>query len=105
MSVEQAVSTAGNEFNKTIEHLKEEFSRLQVGRANPSLIENIPVDMYGVRQAIKAVASINVPDPRSLVITPWDKGALAAIEKGIVGAGIGLNPINDGAVVRSNISL
>ena len=59
--------------------------------------------MYGNTQPIKAVASISIPEPRSIMIQPWDKSALAAIEKGIVGVGTGLNPVNDGVCVRINI--
>jgi ribosome recycling factor len=103
MSVDNAVSTAEQDFKKALDHLGEEFGRLQVGRANPSLVENIPVDMYGSSQPIKALASISIPEPRSITIQPWDKSSLAAIEKGIVGVGIGLNPINDGSCVRINI--
>ena|SRR3989338_5200145 len=103
MSVEQAVSQAIAEFDKALGHLKDEFARLQLGRASAILVEGVPVDMYGVSQPIKAVASISIPDPRMIVIQPWDRGALAAIEKGIVGAGIGLNPVNDGVVVRISI--
>lgn len=103
MSIDQVISEVGKEFEKIVLHLKDEFSRLQVGRASPALVENIPVDMYGMSQPIKAVASIAIPEPRSIVIQPWDRGSLAAIEKGIVGVGIGLNPINDGVVIRINI--
>lgn len=103
MSVEQAISKATEDFKKASTHLLDEFSRLQVGRASASLVENIPVDMYGNTQPIKAVASISIPEPRSIMIQPWDKSALAAIEKGIVGVGTGLNPVNDGICVRINI--
>jgi ribosome recycling factor len=97
------ISQADQDFSKAIDRLKSEFARLQLGRANPSLVENVPVDVYGVSQPIKAIASISVPDPRTIQIQPWDKGNLAAIEKGIVGTGLGLNPVNDGIVVRISI--
>ena len=100
MTTQDAISNAESEFDKTLSHLQEEFGRLQVGRANPSLVENVPVEMYGVSQPLKALASISVPDPRTIQIQPWDKSALASIEKGIVGAGLGLNPVNDGICVR-----
>ncbi len=103
MSVEQAISKAIEDFKKASSRLQDEFSRLQVGRASAALVENIPVDMYGSNQPIKAVASISIPEPRSIMIQPWDKAALAPIEKGIVGVGIGLNPVNDGICVRINI--
>lgn len=97
------IMKAVEEFDGAASHLADEFSRLQVGRASAALIEDIPVDVYGSRQALKSLASISVPDPRSLLIQPWDKSNLGPIEKGIVGVGLGLNPINDGSVVRINI--
>ena len=103
MSFESAITEAVNEFNKTIEHLKSEFSRLQVGRANSMLVENVLVDVYGVSQPVKALASISIPDPRTIQIQPWDKSNLGPIEKAIVGIGTGLNPVNDGIFIRINI--
>lgn len=103
MSVDLHINNAVTEFNKILIHLKEEFARLQIGRANPALVENVPVQAYGSSQPVKSLASITTPEPRTIMIQPWDKGLLAAIEKGIVGVGIGLNPINDGIVLRINI--
>jgi len=103
MSIEQAHSKAVAEFEKALQHLKIEYSRLQLGRANASLVENILVEAYGVSQPIKAVAGISIPDPRTIQIQPWDKGNLGPIEKGILASGIGLNPVNDGMVVRISI--
>lgn len=103
MTSDQALSSANQEFDKAVAHLKDEFNRLQLGRANPSMVENVHVEIYGSTQPLKAVASISVPEPRTLVIAPWDRSNLAAIEKGIVGSGLGLNPVNDGIVVRINI--
>ncbi|MBU1152028.1 ribosome recycling factor [Patescibacteria group bacterium] len=100
MSVQDSINNAEQDFKKALDHLHDEFARLQVGRANPALVENISVEVYGASQPIKAIASIGVPEPRTLQITPWDKGSLASIEKAIVGAGIGLNPVNDGICVR-----
>lgn len=100
MTVDDAINTAQREFEKIIAHLREEFSRLQIGRANPALVDNVPVELYGVSQPLRAVASITVPDARMIVIQPWDRSALAPIEKGIVGTGLGLNPVNDGICVR-----
>jgi len=103
MSVDQAITKSVQDFEKATTHMKEEFSRLQIGRASAALIENVPVEVYGQSQPLKAIANISIPDPRSLVIQPWDRGSLAAIEKGIVGIGVGLNPINDGNLIRINI--
>ena len=95
--------SAAQDFEKALKHLKEEFSRLQVGRANPSLVEHLMVEAYGGQQPIKNLASINVPEARSLSIQPWDKSVLAAIEKAILVSGLGLNPINNGAALLINI--
>jgi len=86
----------------TVDHLHAEFGKLQTGRANASLIEHIGIDVYGQKMEIKAVASISVQDARSIVIQPWDKTSLAAIEKGVIAANIGVNPVNDGIVIRLN---
>ena len=103
MSIEQAHAKAVAEFEKALQHLKAEYSRLQLGRANASLVENILVDAYGSSQPIKAVAGISIPDPRTIQIQPWDKGNLGPMEKGSLASGIGLNPVNDGMVVRISI--
>lgn len=103
MSVQDAISRAESDFAKAISHLRDEFARLQVGRANAALVENVPVDMYGVSQVLKAVANISIPDARTIQIQPWDKSALVPIEKAIIGIGTGLNPNNDGVVIRINI--
>lgn len=86
----------------TLDHLHAEFGKLQTGRANASLVELIAVEAYGQKMELKGVASISVQDARSIVIQPWDKTALGAIEKGILAANIGVTPVNDGIVVRLN---
>lgn len=87
---------------KTLDHLHQEFSKLQTGRANAALVENIPVEAYGQRVEMKGVASISVQDGRSMMIQPWDKSVLGAVEKAILVANIGVNPVNDGIAVRLN---
>ncbi len=87
---------------KILDHLHEEFSKLQTGRANASLVEHINVEAYGQNMEMKAVASISVQDARSIVIQPWDASILASIEKAIQIANIGINPVNDGVVIRLN---
>lgn len=88
---------------KAIDHLKNEFSRLQVGRASPALVEHIFVEAYGGTQPMKNIASIMIPDPKTIQIQPWDKGLLSAIEKAIQMSDLHLPPTNDGIVVRINI--
>jgi len=85
---------------ETIEFLKGELGQLRTGRATPALVENIIVDAYGAPMAVKGVASISVTDSKSLAIEPWDKSLMKAIEEGIRNAGLGINPVNDGKVVR-----
>lgn len=94
------INTADQEFLKTMAHLKTEFSKLQIGRASPALLEDLKVEVYGSMQPVKAVASISVPDPKTLQIQPWDRSSMGAIEKAIQASGLGLNPINDGRVIR-----
>ncbi len=87
---------------KVFDHLHQEFAKLQTGRANAALLENIMVDAYGQKMEMKGVASISVQDARSMLIQPWDKSVLSAVEKAIQMADIGVNPVNDGIAVRLN---
>ncbi len=87
---------------KNLDHLHSEFSKLQTGRANASILEHIMVEAYGQRMELKGVASISVQDARSIVIQPWDKSVLGTVEKAIQVANLGVNPVNDGVVIRLN---
>ncbi len=91
------------QFTKILEHLKIELQTLRSGRATPALVENIPINAYNVRTPLKQLASIHTPEPRLIVIEPWDKGLLKDVEKGILEAQINLTPNNDGAVIRIQI--
>jgi ribosome recycling factor len=97
------LEAAKQEFTKAKDHLQHEYSKLQIGRASAALIEEVKVTAYGTDQPLKSVASISVPDPRTLQIQPWDKGVLNQIESAIQQAGLNLMPVNDGVVVRINI--
>ncbi len=94
------LETAKDEMLETVEFLKGELSQLRTGRATPALVENIMIDAYGAPMAVKGVASISVTDSKSLAIEPWDKSLMKAIEEGIRNSGLGINPVNDGKVVR-----
>ncbi len=98
--VNQILERSKPEFSKVIEHLKIELSSLRTGRAHPSLVENILVESYGVKTPIRGLANITVPDPKTLVIEPWDKSIIKEIEKAIQAAGVGINPINEGTKIR-----
>ncbi len=85
---------------KAIEHVKSEFAGVRTGRANSSLIEGLLVDYYGAETPLKQLANFSVPEPRLLVVSPFDKGSMAAIEKAISQSDLGLTPSNDGQVIR-----
>ncbi|MBI2635611.1 MAG: ribosome recycling factor [Parcubacteria group bacterium] len=84
-----------NNLKKINESFKAELSGIRVGRATPALVENMFVDYYGTKTPLKQLASISAPEPRMLIIEPWDKNAFSAIEKAILISGLGLNPIVD----------
>ena len=86
--------------NKTLSVLEENFSEVRAGRANPAILNKISVDYYGVPTPINQVAGISVPEARLIVIQPWDASILKEIEKEILKADIGINPNNDGKVIR-----
>jgi len=85
---------------RAIEHVKNEFAAVRTGRASSALIENLLVDYYGTETPLRQLANFSVPEPRLLVVSPFDKGAMAAIEKAIANADLGLNPSNDGQIIR-----
>ncbi len=97
---EKIIQGVKPEMEKAIERLKMEIGKLRTGRANPAIVENLSVDYYGVKTPLKQVASITIPEPRLIVVQPWSKDNLVDIEKAINEAGLGLNPTNDGQVLR-----
>lgn len=97
------ISSFHSDVEKLLQYLQMEFSKLQTGRANASLVEHIDVDAYGQKMNMKSVAGISVQDARTIVIQPWDRGVLQAVEKAIQQSDIGINPVNDGTVIRLNL--
>jgi ribosome recycling factor len=97
---EEIKSRLKKRMDKTIESLKEEFKKVRSGRANSALVEDLIVEYYGNRLPLKQLASISVPEPRLIVVQPWDKGSLSDIEKAFHKSDLMLNPNNDGKVVR-----
>ena len=93
------------DLDKSIEHFKNEASKIRTGRANPSLVEDLLIDYYGAKTPLKQIASINTPEPRTISVQPWDRGALAAIEGAIRSSDLNLNPMNDGILIRINIPM
>lgn len=94
------IETAELEMNEALEFLKRELSHVRAGKANPVLLDGIRVEYYGSQTPLTQMASVTAPDPRMLMITPWDKSTINPIEKAILSSGLGLNPSNDGIVIR-----
>lgn len=94
------ISKCEEKMNKSIEALKKDFSNVRTGKANPAILNNVMVDYYGSATPISQLGSVSCPDPQSIVVKPWDKSVLKPIEKAIQAAGLGLNPLNDGTIVR-----
>ncbi|MEK7558001.1 MAG: ribosome recycling factor [Patescibacteria group bacterium] len=98
------IQSKQEDFIKVIDFFKKDISSLRTGRANPAVLDGIQVEAYGTRTLLAGVASINVPDARSLVITAWDKNVTKDIEKALVVANLGLNIVNEGDKIRAMIS-
>lgn len=91
---------AEKRMQRAIEALTKELSRMRTGRAHPSLLEHVSVDYYGSATPLSQTANVSVEDSRTLSVTPWDKSTIPAIEKAIMSADLGLNPVTAGAVIR-----
>lgn len=98
--ISMVLQEAGEKMAKAVEHARGEMASIRTGRAAPALVEKIMVDYYGSEVPLQQLAGFQVPEARMLVITPYDKGALGAIEKAIQQSDLGLNPSNDGQVIR-----
>jgi ribosome recycling factor len=94
------VEECRDKMRKAVSHLKDEFGAVRTGRATPGLVEKLKVDYYGSDVPLQQLAGFSVPEPRVLVISPYDKASIKAIEKAIQGSDLGINPNNDGAVIR-----
>lgn len=83
-----------------IKHLERELIKIRAGKANPQMLDSVKVDYYGTMTPLSQVSNINTPDPKSIVVQPWEKNMLAPIEKAIMAANLGFNPQNDGTLIR-----
>jgi ribosome recycling factor len=102
--VKDLINAAAPKLDKALEHLEIEIGSLRTGRANVSLVDGITIEVYGQTMPLKQVATISTPDARTISVTPWDRGNLSTIEKAIrESQSLGLNPSNDGAIIRLNI--
>ena len=101
----EIINSQKQSLEKAIEHFHGETGKIRTGRAHPSLVEDLLVDYYGVKTPLRQIASINTPEPRTITIQPWDRGALAAVEGAIRSSDLNLNPMNDGILVRISIPM
>ena len=98
--MKEVLNTANDKMEKTLKVLSSDFAAIRAGRANPAVLDRITVDYYGTQTPINQMAAVSVQDARVLVIQPWDKTSLKAIEKAIQASDLGINPANDGSVIR-----
>ncbi len=94
------LTMAEHRMHGALDSVRREFSTIRTGRANPSILDRVEVDVYGTRMPLRSVASVNAPEPRLLVVAPFDPGSIKAIERAIGNSDIGLNPQSDGKVIR-----
>lgn len=98
--IDELLAEAQSKMDQAIAHVIDEFGTVRTGRANPGLLHRITVDYYGTQTPLQQMAGFAVPEARMLVVTPYDKTSIQAIEKAIMAADLGLNPSNDGNVIR-----
>jgi ribosome recycling factor len=98
--IEAALEETRDKMQRAIEHAKGEFSAIRTGRASSAVVERIRVDYFGTDVPLQQLAGFNVPDARTLVISPYDKSSIKAIEKALQTADLGMNPSNDGLIIR-----
>lgn len=98
--IDDLLSDAMEKMAKAAAHVQEEFAAIRTGRANSALVEKLRVEYYGTDTPLQQLASFTVPEARTLVIQPYDKGSIKAIEKAILNSDLGMNPSNDGSVIR-----
>ncbi len=101
--IKETVKDAENRMKSAIQTLEDDLAGIRTGRASPGLIEKLPVDYYGSPTPLMQLASISVPDPRTLLVKPFDPSTLKTIERAIIVSNLGLNPNNDGKTIRLNL--
>lgn len=99
-SIPQILKDARAAMDKDIAHMKHEFASVRSGKASPSMLDAVKVEMYGQQMQLNQVATVNAPEPRVLIVTPFDKGQIKIVEKAIRDAGLGLEPSAQGAIIR-----
>ena len=103
--LEMIIATAEESMDEAVEFCKKEFSHIRAGKASPALLDGVRVEYYGAQTPLNQLANVTAPEPRMLLITPYDKSAIREIEKAIQSSGLGLNPGNDGSIIRVPLPL
>jgi ribosome recycling factor len=103
MSADEILLDTEDRMEKALAKLKGDLAGIRTGRANPGLVDSLRVEVYGSPTPIKAIASVGAPEPTQIVIRPFDPGTLKDIEKAVLASGLGLNPQNDGRLIRINV--
>ena len=96
----ECLSEMKNDMTNSLNFLKKELEQIRAGKANPKMLEGVKVDYYGTPTPIEQVASIGTPDPKQILIQPWEKSMIGPIEKAIMAANLGFNPQNNGEIIR-----
>jgi ribosome recycling factor len=101
--VKKQITEAKAAMDRAIDHADNELNKIRAGKASPSMLDDVFVDYYGTATPLNQVGTVNTPDARTIVVQPWEKSLLSAIEKAIMEANLGVNPQNDGVVIRINV--
>jgi ribosome recycling factor len=101
--IKKQVTDAKALMDKAVDHCDGELNKIRAGKASPSMLDDIVVEYYGTPTPLSQVGSVNTPDARTIVVQPWEKSLLGAIEKAIMEANLGVNPQNDGVIIRINV--
>lgn len=101
--IKKQVTEAKASMDKAIDHADSELNKIRAGKANPSMLDDVMVDYYGSPTPLGQVGSVNTPDARTIIVQPWEKSLLPLIEKAIKEANLGINPQNDGIIIRINV--
>jgi ribosome recycling factor len=101
--IKKQLTDAKSLMDKAIDHCDNELGKIRAGKASPSMLDGIMVDYYGTATPLSQVGSVNTPDAKTIVVQPWEKSLLSAIEKAIMEANLGVNPQNDGVIIRINV--
>ncbi len=101
--IEFILDSAKEQMNSAIKHLELAFSKIRAGKANPQMLDNVNIDYYGAITPLSQTSNINTPDARTISVQPWDKSMLEVMEKAIVDANLGFNPMNNGEMIMINV--